>query len=368
MAILDPTAFRLSPHFLLSDLMGCSSVYTRGFRNYLDKQPGIDPRIANGQALCEQALEPLLAIVGSFSVSYGFICPELSRHIVTYQDWRKPSHHRWDLGAAVDICPHHYVLQSTSKDASAETGAPIIFALEHMQDLPLSRLITYSESPFICVAVSAEEVEQNVARMAWYENRYGGKKGAKPDFIKYSSAATRAKALAALTDQGLKTKWTGHGYPTYHGGGRKQLHHIRVSKYTMVTDWLFDEMCVREGVKNQPSLDKPEVLEAFQLAGAAYDAILKHTGIPRLSIVSAYTSHLSDAWIDGRDWRTGPVTFEVVPPEYLGVDGLRKAIMESDLMWPCVFGKMDMVDDGDRMQITVQRGTDFEKETKKTSR
>lgn len=144
MAVLDPTVTRLSPHFLLSDMMGCSSVYSKGLPNRFDKHQGVDSRLVNGKALCENALEPLLASVGAFSISYGFISPEVSREIVTYQDWRTPSHHRWDLGAAVDICPHYYVLKSIAKGATNETGAPILFALNEMADLPLSRLITYS--------------------------------------------------------------------------------------------------------------------------------------------------------------------------------------------------------------------------------
>ncbi|MGZ7230907.1 hypothetical protein ACXWOM_10635, partial [Streptococcus pyogenes] len=76
---------------------------------------------------------------------YGFISPELSRKIVKYQDPDKPSHHRWDLGAAADICVHDWV-QTLAPGAVGTTGAPVHFALRHLRDLPISRLITYSES------------------------------------------------------------------------------------------------------------------------------------------------------------------------------------------------------------------------------
>lgn len=317
MAILSPTKTRLSSHFLLSDMMGCHSVYALGLPNVFDKQRGGDIRLTNAKALCEEALEPILAMVGSFSISYGFICPALSQKIVTYQDWRKPSHHRFDLGAAVDICPHHYVLQSVAKHAGETDGAPIMFALEHLRQLPLSRLITYSESPYICIAVSAEEVETQAQRMAWYENRYEGRSGDKPKFNKYPSQSARERAFERLQDEGLPTRWTGKGYPTYHGGGNRQYHHMRTSKHTMVSDWLYDEEWVTKGIKNAPVLNNAEVARGFKVAGEVYEAILEVSGLPRLSIVSAYTSHLSKGWIPGRDWRGEVVSFEVVPPEYL---------------------------------------------------
>lgn len=355
MGILNPTTTRLSPNFLLSDLMGCSSVYSKGIANVFDKKPGLDIRLTNLRALCESALEPILATVGSFSITYGFISPELSREIVTYQDWRKPSHHRADLGAAVDIIPHHWILQSIAPKATPETGAPIMFALDHLQDLPLSRLITYSESPCICIAVSDEEVRMDQPRGAWYENRYTGKKGAKPQYLKYPSPQARGRALAKLCECGLDHRWTGAGYPTYHGGGRKQLHHVRASKYTMVSDWLFDEEFVREGVRNQPSLDNPAVVEAFELAGATYDNLLRITGLPRLSIVSGYTSHLSKGWMEGRDWRKGDVSFEIVPPAYVSPEDFIQSVLDRDESNHMLFANLQMEADADRVIVTVRR-------------
>lgn len=347
MAILDPTATRLSPHFLLSDFMGCASVYSRGLANVFDKHPGIDSRLSNAKALCEQVLEPLLALSGSFSISYGFISPEVSREIVTYQNPDIRSHHRWDLGAAADICIHRHVLQSIAKDARNDTGAPIAFALEHMQEMPLSRLITYSESPYMCVAVSAQEVEKEEPRMAWYENRYTGKPKTKPDYRKYASEAARQRAYQRLDADGLDHPWVGKGYPTYHGGGRKQLQHIRTSKNTMAIDWLFDAEWVETGRKNLPALNNELVAEAFQLAGETYDQMLDLSGLPRLSIVSAYTSHQTKGYIKGRDWRGDVIEFEVAPPEYLSPE---------DLINECSGVDADLAPDGnDRVIVRVRR-------------
>lgn len=363
MGTLNPSTTRLSPHFLLSDVMGCSSIYARGIANVFDKRPGNDVRLINLRALCEHALEPTLAAVGSFSITYGFISPEVSRELVTYQDWRKPSHHRADLGAAVDIIPHHYVLQSTANNATFESGAPILFALDHMQDMPLSRLITYSESPCICVAVSAEEVEEGKARGAWYENRYTGVAGARPDYRKYPTAQARKRAFANLCACGLDHRWTGKGYPTYHGGGRRQLHHIRASRYTMVTDFLYDDHFVRNGVRNQPSLDNALVRDAFSIAGKAYDYLLQVTGLPRLSIVSGYTSHLSPGWIEERDWRGDDISFEVVPPVYMSPEQFVKACWDGDNAKDadkhCLFGNLVTEADGDRVIVTVRRSIEW---------
>ncbi len=359
MGLLTPTKTRLSPHFLLSDVMGCSSIYARGLPNVFDKQPGIDVRLVNLRALCENALEPILATVGPVSVTYGFISPEVSRELVTYQDWRKPSHHRADLGAAVDIIPHQFVLQSSAKDSTNTTGAPIMFALEHLSDLPLSRLITYSESPCICVAVSADEVETGTVRGAWYENRYQGQSGQKPRYLKYPSAIARERALAHLCECGLDHPWVGKGYPTYHGGGRKQLHHIRASRTTMVTDFLYDEEFMRLGVRNQPSMDNPLVKQAFEIAGKAYDYLLWATGLPRLSIVSGYTSHLSRGGIEGRDWRGDDISFEIVPPSYLTAEQFVDEVVAQDTApgqkMHTVFANLQLAADDDRVIVTVRR-------------
>lgn len=329
MATLDPTTVRLSPHFLLSDMVGCSSVYEKGHANPFNKTDGQDIRLTNGKALCENALEPILATAGPVSISYGFISPGLSNEIVRYQDPRKPSHHRWDLGAAVDICPHNWV-QALSPGVT-DTTSPIEFALRHCADLPLSRLITYSESPYFCVAVSESEVRQGSPRMAWYENRYQGKKGAKPDYRKYPSEATRERALARLEQDGFDVDWEGGGFPSYHGGGRRQMHHIRVSKYTMLTDWLYDREWVEDGVKNIPNMLDPAVKDAFRRVGELYDYLIEMTGFPRFSIVSGYTSPQSPGWLPDHDWRGDVIEFALIPPEYSSAADMRLSM---------IFGKL----------------------------
>lgn len=319
MPTLIPSETRLSEHFLLSDMIGCHSVYSLGLRNRFEKQ-GVDLRLENGKALCTECLEPLLHAVGSFSISYGFISPELSSKIITYQDWRKPSHHRWDLGAAVDIKPHYY-LQTIAK-------SPIEFVLEGIfEEMPMSRVITYSESPFICVAVAAIEVLRDTPRRMFYENEYQGVKGAKPAFRRYASASARAKRLEELKQSG-GLQWVGHGYPTHHGGGRRQYQHMQCSEFTVVSDFLYDELSVMEGYRNIPQTQDPSVAEAFRVAGRVYDRLLDLSSALRLSIVSAYTSHTSEAYITGRDWRGDIIEFEVVPPEFMPAADFIEIVME----------------------------------------
>ncbi|MGZ7184215.1 hypothetical protein ACXWN3_09790, partial [Streptococcus pyogenes] len=69
---------------------------------------------------------------------------------------------------------------------------------------------------------------------------------------------------------------------------------------------------------NIPRTGNPLVREAFQLAGMAYDKLIATSGLPRFSIVSAYTSPeaRNAPWIEGRDWAGDTIVFEVVAPEY----------------------------------------------------
>ena len=318
----DPRRVRLSDHFLLSDFLGNHSVYSRGYANAFDPDdPEARRKIDNAQALCEHGLEPLLRHFGPLSVSYGYISPELSRRIVKYQDPDKPSHHLWNLGAACDFCPHRWIAGDfkTIIDLylpGSAVGSPIAFAhgVDYLE-IPYSRLITYSESPYLCLAISTKEVEKNQPRKAFYENRYMGVPKIKPDYRQYPNETARARALEELQNQGLEHAWIGSGYPTYHGGGREQYQHMRVSKYTVVSDWLFDLKSISEGHKNIPSMNLDTVQDAFAAAGIVYDWMIDVWGIPRASIVGGYVSHLNPNSRPRNDWRKDKIRFTVSPPE-----------------------------------------------------
>lgn len=317
----DPRKHRVSEHFVLSDFLGNNSVYSRGYANPLVLDSTTAGKVENLSALCHEALEPLLAQFGPMSISYGYLSPELSRRIVKYQDPDKPSHHRFDLGAACDFVAHNWVSGDFSSiiDLYAPTSAlasPIALAhaIDYL-DIPYSRLITYSESPYLCVAVSAKEVVADQPRKAFYENRYQGRPKEKPEYLQYATLAAKTKALRMLQEQGLERDWRGAGYPTYHGGGTKQLHHVRVSKHTMVSDFLFDLQSISNGAKNIPAMNLDAVQDAFAAAGTVYDWMLKRLDTPRLSIVSGYVSHTNPYFKSEFDWRMETIPFSVSMPE-----------------------------------------------------
>lgn len=302
-----PTEIRLSDHFLLSDLMGCHSVYAKGFRNVFALGGPIQAdKLREGRVLARQLLEPLVER-SRLSVTYGYISPELSRKIVKYQDPDKPSYHRWDAGAACDVVLHQYVHANIP---------PIYAACWIDENLPASRIITYAESPCICVSTRAEEVSKGDPRRALYENRYVG--GRKPQYIPYSnSPRTRASQKAEIE---LKHDWRGQGYPSYHGGGIRQAQHIRTSKYTLLSDFLMSPEAMREGYANMPPSLTGRGLVRFKRAGAVIDTLLQETGARRLSIVQAFQS---EEWKGEApsNWKDGAYLV-LVPPVGLEPDTL----------------------------------------------
>lgn len=347
--MIDPSTVRLSKHFLLSDFLTNHSVITRGYPNAFDHyHPDAQRKLDNAVALCEHALEPILAAHGALSISYGYISPALSRQIVGYQDPDKPSHHRWDLGAAADICVHGWV-NGDPDDDTLQT-APV--ALAHQIDaaaVPYSRLITYSESPYLCIAVSAKELATGNIRRAFYENRFMGESKSKPAYFSRSSEQARLRALEGLRSGGLAHGWRGAGYPTYHGGGRRQFQHIRVSKYTMLSDWLINLQSIAEGHQNMPNLGDARLLETFYAVGDAYDAIVEAAKVPRMSIIGGFVSPANPYFCKANDWRTGRATFSLVPPEGVCAQALRVA-----LMFHAIPGVVGCGSDPNVLDITVE--------------
>lgn len=311
---MNPTKIRISEHFLLSDFLGNHSVYTRGYPNMLAEDDiDLPLKMKNIRALCTQVLEPLLEQQGPMTISYGYITPELSDEIVHYQDPRKPSHHMWNLGAAADICLHEFTNGDPDDDSTKTAPIALAHAI-HAENYPYSRLITYSESPYLCVAVSADEVKRGGPRKAFYENRYNGVAKAKPLYKSLATDAAKNGAKNLLETMGLVHGWRGAGHPTYHGGGRRQFHHIRTSKYTMLSDWLFDLQSISNGAQNMPKMADTCLWDVFCAAGDAYDMLIDATGINRFSIISAFVSHLNPFFNHNNDWRNGTAMFVVTPP------------------------------------------------------
>ena len=269
--------------------MGCNSVYAKGYKNSIPDEA----KLWEGEVLAKKILEPLLAR-SRLSITYGFISPELSKQVVKYQDPNKPSYHRWDDGAACDVILHDRIA----------VEPPIASAFWIDENLPVSRVITYSESPCICVASRYIEIDKGDPRRALYENRYVGSR--KPEYINYSQNPTTRRRQKQEME--LEHPWEGGGFPSYHGGGILQAQHIRTSKYTVLSDFLFSERAVLDGHAN-PYDDH---LEPFEYAGELYDDLVEDLGIRRLSIVRGYES---PTWITSKhNWKK-EICLIVVPPE-----------------------------------------------------
>lgn len=307
---LPPKFVQLSENFRLSDFLGCHSVYMYGHAN--DHRELTAAQLEEAKHLCTELLEPILARFGPVSLSYGYISPELSRKIVKYQDPDKPSYHRWDYGAAVDLVFHDRVAADTP---------PILTAHEIDALLPYSRMITYSESPFICLATRASEYVSGVARRAFYENRFEGVPYAKPAFVtKSKTSGGRKREHQDLLERGLPVHWKGAGYSTYHCGGQRQLHDYRTSRYSVLTDFLYNETAVQEGIPNSPPLTKTS-RAIFKAAGETYDALIAGLEAPRLSVVEGYTSiRVRAATGQQATWSPERFQFAIALPQGRSVD------------------------------------------------
>jgi hypothetical protein len=179
--------------------------------------------------------------------------------------------------------------------------APVYTARDIDTTHDYSRMITYSESEWICVGTRTEET--SAARKAFYENRFEGDR--KPRFVKYSdNPASRERQKA----EKVPSNWKGAGYPTYHGGGRKQFQHQRLGRYTVLSDLLYKARYVHEGRKNLPPLTNKAKMKSFLKTAERFasilDMIVTETG-NRLSVVSGYDHK--------KCWSQEEAYIEVVP-------------------------------------------------------
>ena len=311
MAYLDPTTIRLSDSFLLSDFMGCTSVYRYGYPNRISNAD--ENKIKEGCNLAEH-LEQIQEKFGPLSVIYGYISPDLSKKIVTYQSPDKPSYHRWDAGAAADIIPHNHntiYCRNVDNDGGNQPFAPIRFAYEVAINMEFSRMITYAESEAVCFATRLSE-KGGKGRSALYENRYVGER--KPNHIKHPTDKEILKARRYLD---LNWPWRGQGYPSYHGGGHKQFEHYRLDDHVILSDFLYDSERVHHGKINIP-------WNIGSKAACCYEKSLQDATDVLELLVSRYMTRFSI--VSGfhrsteveRNW-TRNFRLEVVPPDTLSI-------------------------------------------------
>ena len=269
---------RLSDNFLVADFLANDSVIRHGMSNSLNLEK--DRTKKQNAQLLVQLLDGILDISGvdtqPMSISYGYISPEVSERIVKYMNPKAPSYHRWDDGAAADIIAHavHRGGKKQRDYVDMPAYSPIAFAMEIAKHLPFSRMITYAESPGICVAAK-KEIKP---RLAFYENRYCGDECAKPKHIKHTSIdrySDRDREL--VLSEVAKHGWVGRGYPSYHGMGRLQYHHIKLGYGLTMLDCLRCPMNIAIGVPNPPpdiSNVPKKKISAFKSVAKVFDNVL----------------------------------------------------------------------------------------------
>jgi hypothetical protein len=291
MKALDPTRMCFGD-MLLSEFVGNHSVYYYGYANPVQTDVwGADTTVHRGWIRLAQLVHGVRAALESdselpttvFTISYGWIHPRLSEKIVKWKPGSQPSYHRWDEGAAVDINFHHttfgpqYFAGDMDNEQSAwqrlsPLGIATLINTPPGRFQSLDRTITYSESPYICIACAPLSLYPG--RGKWYENRWMGNIGSKPRYINHCSDARDIETAAVPSP--LEEDWRGTGHPTYHGHGKLQYHHIRTSLYTMMSDWLYDRDKVHFGEANRmpTSMVRYDYIKnMMHYAGRAYDVL-----------------------------------------------------------------------------------------------
>jgi hypothetical protein len=279
---VDPTKVRMSKTFMLSDFVGNYSTFHSGIRNpvYEDQAE----QIKEGKVLAEY-LDTLQSTLGVCRVSYGLIHPSHSEQTVKWKPGNLPSLHRWDDGACADVCfVHRDRFMGSLGHWDDCQDAPINTALWISREHPsFTRMITYSQSPWICIGVKTGENP----RLRFYENRFIGE-GVKPEFIKHNGNAPVYLKLYH--------GWKGEGVPVK----RKQYQHVQVSATTYLSDYLYDKNKVHKGVSNLPPMNgnRASFMRNLQRAGRILDRVHEIFG-SRVSIVKAYDCDKPNEFRDG---------------------------------------------------------------------
>ena len=331
---MDATQVRLSDSFLLSDFLGCDSVYKHGYPNVIDRKDS--KKIKEGEYLCNNLLEQIQLDQGPLSICYGYISPALSNKIVKYQDPNKPSYHRWDYGAAADIIVHDWVQMGVKgHEGDDPDSAPIYLAHWIDEYFDYSRMLTYSESPYICVGTRSYEEP----REAFYENRYEGEHGQKPDFI--TKPRGRENRVQQGKDLELEHDWRGQGHPSYHCGGRRGYEHTRLGRYVMLTDILYSPQYVESGFRNRPPTSKDNVFwKCAEDAAHVLDSVMHYLG-KRVSVVRGFESG------GGYDWsKTRKMEIEIVLPT--GTNSKEIVDLIEDVIGVAQVNSLDL---GKRLQV-----------------
>lgn len=311
-----PWNVRLNEHFVLSDFMYSDTIIRRGLKNPYHIRPVVD---SHGRALAD-LLGHIADEHGHLSIVYGYICHDVSMKTVKWRNPADPSYHRWDMGAAADFIAHDWVVpQRTQRGVwcpmEDPDASPMMLAREIAASHDFSRMITYSESPAICLAANSEENSSGKHRRAFYENRYEGRPGQKPRYLKYNGNGipSRKEVRAGLSEHG----WIGKGHPTYHGKGRMQYQHVRVGKYLTLLECLRCPQKLADGVNNRPPHNDAEKRK-FMHVGYAMSRFIEwyyhFVGLGSISVISGHNSWTENLYLErhyrevadvSRNWGSG---------------------------------------------------------------
>jgi hypothetical protein len=284
-----PWNVRLNEHFILSDFLYSDSIIRRGLKNQYHER-GVTTQ--HGRALA-RLLGAIADEHGHLSIGYGYINHDISMRTVKWKNPADPSYHRWDLGAACDFIAHDWLspvlTKGVWKTSEADEASPMMLAREIANSHEFSRMITYSESPSICVAANLNEETLKDARRAFYEYRYQGEHGAKPMYVKHPEVPTRDSVREGLAEHG----WVGQGHPSHHGKGRLQYQHVRIGKYLTLLECLRCPFKLYEGVNNRPP-NSAKGKKNFMKVGFAMSRFIEwyyhFVGQGSISVISGHNS------------------------------------------------------------------------------
>lgn len=317
----DPTKIRLSDTFLLSDFIRADTLFRR--KGYGIDVVNFDGIVKRNGTLLAETLEEMQELFGPISISYGFITNEYSLKTVRWKAPHLPSYHKWDDGASADVCFF---------DRLSSSKPPIYTAHDIDSEFNYSRLITYAESPYICVGVNALEHDSGSHRLAFYENRYVHKCD-KPVHIKYPNF-NRGQFKSSVRNEIDYKNWAGNGYPTMHSLKIRQFQHVRLSKYHTLIDFLYMPEKVAYGIPNAPInsniIERKLVINTLKEAAKALDRVviyLKH----KTSIVRSFNT-------EDKDWNRR-YSFTIIPPMNVKSDDLAHVLSSHDTIKSVYPGK-----------------------------
>lgn len=224
---------RLSQHFTMFDVIHNQEHHSTPGHRMTVASVVTDERMAEGRALFETVIEPLIAELGPASIASGFRFPG---------NRRTPHYWNAELGACVDIAFHEYFNAGNS---------PIsVLNIISKLGLPFERFISYAGSEYICLS---HRIKYN--RHAVYENILPTNRSGntKPFFNTISNKPTEFNALfddhspedgPVLTAQNWRRA---QGQPIYHTRRKLRAQHVRVGRYFNLLDFARCEAAAHDG-------------------------------------------------------------------------------------------------------------------------